>query len=450
MTIYKESKTIFILALPLIIGQVGQMLLGLVDSIMVAKLGVTELAALTLANNLFYIPFVFGMGIMTCISIRTSTAKGATNAPEARSVCRNSTYLSLIIGSVFFLIAWLGNGLIEHMNQDPIVASRSRDFFVIICASLIPGLVGIALKNHADALDRMWPAFILSMISVLINICLNWLLIYGNLGAPALGLEGAGYATLISRSIFVLIMLIWFATDTNLKEWTPFRWFLKLDIREIKSLLKLGFPAGLQTLTEIGAFVMSGIMLGWISKEALAAQQIALVCTGIAFMIPLGISIALTIRVGEKTGRKNTSNIRTTYLSGWTLTLLFSTLTAIIFLFYGDDLADQFIDDAPEVTAFATSFLIVAGVFQIVDGQQVASIGMLRGLQDTTIPAIIGLFSYWIVGIPFGYWLAFHSKVGAVGIWWGLALGLTIASILLALRLWKFNIELFSNKSVNK
>lgn len=441
MTIYKESKTIFLLSLPLIIGQVGQMLLGLVDSVMVAKLGVTELAALTLANNLFFVPFIFGIGIMTCVSIRVSTAKGAGNAAEVRSVCRNSTYLALMIGTAFFLLAWVGNGLIEHMKQDPIVASRSRGYFIIICASLIPGLVAISLKNHVDALDRMWTAFTISIAAVILNVFLNWVLIYGNLGAPAMGLEGAGYATLISRIILVLAMLVWFAKDASLAKWTPYRWFTRLDTREIKSLLRLGFPAGLQTLTEVGAFVMSGIILGWISKEALAAQQIALVCAGIAFMIPLGISIALTIRVAEKVGRNQTSNLHATYLSGWSLTLVFSILTGMSFLLFGGQMAQQFIDDAPLVIAYATSFLMVAGVFQIVDGQQVASIGMLRGLHDTTKPAVIGFFSYWIIGIPFGYWLAFHTNVGAVGIWWGLALGLTIASILLGVRLWRFQVK---------
>jgi MATE family multidrug resistance protein len=441
MTIYKESKTIFLLSLPLIIGQVGQMLLGLVDSVMVAKLGVTELAALTLANNLFFVPFIFGIGIMTCVSIRVSTAKGAGNAAEVRSVCRNSTYLALMIGTAFFLLAWVGNGLIEHMKQDPIVASRSRGYFIIICASLIPGLVAISLKNHVDALDRMWTAFTISIAAVILNVFLNWVLIYGNLGAPAMGLEGAGYATLISRIILVLAMLVWFAKDASLAKWTPYRWFIRLDTREIKSLLRLGFPAGLQTLTEVGAFVMSGIILGWISKEALAAQQIATVCAGIAFMIPLGISIALTIRVAEKVGRNQTSNLHATYLSGWSLTLVFSILTGMSFLLFGGQMAQQFIDDAPLVIAYATSFLMVAGVFQIVDGQQVASIGMLRGLHDTTKPAVIGFFSYWIIGIPFGYWLAFHTNVGAVGIWWGLALGLTIASILLGVRLWRFQVK---------
>ncbi len=441
MTIFKESKTLFLLSLPLVIGQLGQMLLGLVDSIMVAKLGVTELAALTLANNLFYIPFVFGIGILTCVSVRTATAKGSENKAEARSICRNSTYLALIIGIVFFLIAWLASGLIDHMNQDPIVATRSQPFFIIICASLIPAFLSISLKNHVDALDRMWTAFALSLAAVLLNVFLNWIMIYGNLGFPALGLEGAGYATLISRIVLVIAMLVWISMDNSLEEWTPRRWFVRLDFPEIKSLIRLGFPSGLQTLTEVAAFVTSGIMLGWISKEALAAQQIAMVCAGLAFMIPLGISIALSIRVGEKVGKKLTSDIRTTYLSGWSLTFVFSIFTALSFILFGKEMAEQFIDDAPQVISYATGFLMVAGIFQIVDGQQVASIGMLRGLHDTTIPAAIGFFSYWIIGIPFGYWLTFYTKIGATGIWWGLALGLTIASILLAIRLWRIKVD---------
>lgn len=440
MNITKEGKTIFILALPLIIGQIGQMMLGLVDSIMVAKLGVTELAALTLANNLFYVPFVFGIGILTCVSVRSATAKGSGDAADARSVCRNSTYLALFIGTMIFILAYLGNGLIRYMGQDPVVVDSSREYFIIICSSLIPGLLGIALKNHVDALDRMWTAFTISMAAVVLNIFLNWIFIYGMLGAPSLGLEGAGYATLISRIALVIAMLVWFTKDKSLAEWTPYRWFIRIDLKEIKSLLKLGFPSGLQTLTEVGAFVMTGIMIGWVSKEALAAHQIALVCAGIAFMIPLGISIALTIRIGEKVGQKLTSDIRTIYISGWILTLVFSILMGVTFLIFGENMARQFIENEADVIAYATSLLVIAGVFQVVDGQQVASIGMLRGLHDTKIPAIIGFFSYWIIGIPFGYWLAFHAGAGPVGVWWGLALGLSVASVLLAIRLWKLKV----------
>lgn len=437
MTLYRESKTILLLATPLIIGQLGQMLLGMVDTLMIAKLGVTELAALTLANNLFYVPFVFGIGILTCISVKTSTARGAGDAQTARSVCRNGVYLGLIIGVLFFTIIASTSDVLRHMKQDPEVAARAHQYYLIIMASLIPTMVSIGLKNHADSLNRVWTAFWISIGGVLLNVFLNWIFIYGNLGAPQLNLEGAGLATLISRIAIVIAMLIWFTKDSSLRDWTPYRWFTKLDFVEIKSLTKIGIPSGLQMLTEVGAFVMAGVIIGWFGKEALAAQNIAMVCASLAFMVPLGISIALTMRVGGKVGEQTTANLHKTYLSGWLLTLGFSSISAVIFILFSDQITQSFIDEAPAVTALASSFLVVAGIFQIVDGQQVASVAMLRGLQDTTIPALICFISYWIIGIPFGCWLAYSQDMGPTGIWWGLAMGLSVASVLLGSRLWR-------------
>ena len=437
MALYKESKIIFLLAIPLIIGQLGQMLMGLVDTVMIAKLGVTELAALTLANNLFFVPFVFGIGILTCISVRTSIARGAGDTAQARSICRNGVYLGLFIGILFFTIVAFTSDILYHMKQDPEVAARSHTFYLIIMASLIPGLMAMAMKNHADSLNRVWSAFWISIGAVFLNIFLNWIFIYGNLGAPQLNLEGAGIATLISRITLLIAMFIWFTKDSSLTQWTPARWFIKIDFTEIKSLIKLGLPSGLQTLSEVGAFVMAGIIIGWFGKEALAAQNIAMVCTGLAFMIPLGLSIALTIRVGEQVGQNAFTQLRKTCLSGWTLTFILSSISATIFLLFREPITASFIDEAPEVISLAASFLIVAGVFQIVDGQQVASIGILRGLEDTAKPAITCFISYWIIGLPTGYWLAFHQDFGPIGIWWGLAIGLTIASVLLGSRIYR-------------
>jgi len=437
MTLYKESKTIFLLAIPLIIGQLGQMLMGLVDTIMIAKLGVTELAALTLANNLFFVPFVFGIGILTCISVRTSIARGANDTAQARSVCRNGVYLGLFLGILFFTVIALTSDILYHMKQDPEVAARSHSFYLIIMASLIPGLMAMAMKNHADSLNRVWSAFWISIGGVLLNIFLNWIFIFGNLGAPQLNLEGAGFATLASRIALLFAMLIWFTKDGSLAQWTPNKWFTKIDVVEMKSLIKLGLPSGLQTLSEVGSFVMAGIIIGWFGKEALAAQNIAMVCTGLAFMVPLGLSIALTIRVGEQVGQNAFTQLRKTYLSGWGLTFILSSISATIFLIFREPITASFIDEAPEVIKLAASFLIVAGIFQIVDGQQVASIGILRGLEDTAKPAVICFISYWIIGLPTGYWLAFQQGLGPIGIWWGLAIGLTIASVSLGSRIWK-------------
>ncbi len=437
MTIFKESKTILFLSIPLIIGQLGQMLLGLVDSVMIARVGVTELAALTLANSIFFVPFVFGMGILTCISVRTSTARGRNDTTGARSVCRNGVYIGLILGIIIFTLAMLSSDLLEFLKQDPDVVRKSRTFYIILMASLIPGLVAVALKNHADALSRIWTAFWISMAGVLLNVLLNWVFIFGNLGAPALGLEGAGVATLIARCATVIAMLVWFKIDTSLLDWTPHKWLRKLDLTETKKLIKLGLPSGLQSTTEVGAFVATGLLIGRFGAEALAAQNVALTFAGLAFMIPLGLSIALTIRVGERIGLGQHNKLKTTFISGWLITLVFSCVTAAILLTFRHELASSFVKDAPVVISLATSFLVVAGIFQLVDCQQVASIGMLRGLEDTTIPAWMCLFSYWVIGIPTGYYFAFHRGMGPVAIWWGLALGLTVAAILLGIRLWK-------------
>jgi len=436
MTIYKESKIIFFLAIPLIIGQIGQMLLGIADSVMIARCGITDLAALTLANNLFHLPLVFGIGVLTCISVRTATARGAGDAQDARNVCRNGISLALLLGSLFFLIAWLGRDMLHHLGQEPNVVERSKNYFLIVMASLIPGMVGIAQKNHADALNRIWFSFWISAGGVILNISLNWILIYGNLGAPALGLEGAGIATLIARIAIVIAMFIWFSHDPALKDWTPHRWWHGADWLEFKSLIKLGLPAGILSCTEIGAFVITALIVGTFGATALAAHNIAMAYTGLAFMIPLGLSIALTIRVGEKVGNKSTHNLRTTYLAGWGITLIFSIITAAIFLLFNHQLAAAYVSK-PDVISLASTFLIISGLFQIVDGQQIVTSGMLRGLKDTKTPALYGFLSYWVIGIPFGYWLAYPLGIGPAGNWWGLLLGLSFAATLLGLRLWK-------------
>ena len=430
----REIKSIIALAIPLVIGQLGQMLLGVFDTIMVGKVGILDLAALSFANSLFIIPFVFAIGILTCISIRTSTARGQKNQAEARSICRNGFYLSTIIGTVFFLVALAAFPFLHSMGQPDDVATRSEGYYLIVMASLIPCAMSLLLKNHADALDRPWPAFWIFMGGVALNILLNAALIFGQWGFPKMGLEGAAIATLVARWVIVVAMLLWFRFDRSLHPWTPTHWFKKPDWSEMRSLTKLGLPAGLQTLAEVSTFAAAGLIIGAFGAEALASHQIALQSSGMAFMIPLGISMALTVRIGEVHG--DHTRQRSIVKAGWFLTILCSCTTAAIFIFAGNFVASLFID-IPEIITLAASLLIVSGVFQIVDGIQVASTGLLRGLHDTQTPAKMAIFSYWAIGIPSGYCLAHYAGLQAKGMWWGLALGLGIASILLSTRLWR-------------
>jgi MATE family multidrug resistance protein len=430
----RETKSIITLAIPLVIGQLGQMLLGVVDTIMVGKVGVLDLAALSFANSLWIVPFVFGIGVLTCVSIHTSSARGKGDSPFARNVCRNGLYLGALVGLVMFLLSLAAYPFLGHLQQPPDVVARSLNYYLIIMASLIPCIMSLGLKNHADALDRPWPAFWIFMGGVALNILLNAALIFGLWGFPELGLEGAGIATFVARVCIVVGMIWWFKKDRSLTEWTPEHWIKKPDWKEIGSLLKLGFPAGLQTLAEVSTFAAAGLMIGYFGAEALASHQIALQSSGMAFMIPLGISMALTVRMGEsKDDSHRQRNIVTT---GWVLTLISSCTTALIFIFAGTTVASWFIDK-PDIITLAASLLVVSGVFQIVDGLQVASTGLLRGLHDTRTPATIAILSYWAVGIPSGFFFAHYLDLEAKGVWWGLATGLAVASIFLSIRIWK-------------
>lgn len=436
MNLIAESRVTMKLAFPMIIGQLGQMLLGLADTLMVGRIGVTELAALTLANALFFVPFIFGIGVLTGITVITSNARGAGDTAAVRASCRHGLYLALAIGCLVAALGWILSHHLWRFGQPPEVAARGAVFFRIIMLSAIPGLASIALKNHADALNRPWPPFWISIGGVLLNILLNWVLIYGKWGSPALGLEGAAIATLIARCAIFAVLFLWLVRDAGLREWIPARWFRTPEPAAIRKLLAIGFPASLNMIWEVGAFSAAGLLIGRFGETAMAAHQIALACASTAFMIPLGLSMALTVRVGRANGAGDIRQLRPIVLSGWLLATIFSLVAVSCFTFFGDSLAQMFIGEERVITLAASIFVIV-GFFQIADCLQVASAGMLRGLHDAKIPAIMGFVSYWIVGLPVGTLLAFSAGWGVLGVWCGLALGLTVAALTLAPRLWK-------------
>jgi MATE family multidrug resistance protein len=436
MSLFHESRLTLGLALPLMIGQLSQMLLGVADTLMVGHLGVTELAALTFANSLFHIPLIFGIGLLTGISVFTSNARGANDAPGVRGSCRHGLYLALALGLGLFSLAWFLSLHLEIFQQPPAVTARTGDFFRILMASLIPALASIALKNHADALSRPWPPFWIFLGGVGLNVLLNWMLIYGKLGCPALGLEGAAWATLIARCAIFLAMLVWLARARDLVDWVPHHWFRAPDFNDLRRLLSVGLPASFLMLAEVSAFSLAGLLMGFFGPHAMAAHQIAITLAATAFMIPLGLSMALTVRIGEAEGAGERARLRPIVLSGWLLALGYSVLAACLFLLFGEFLASQFID-SQDVIQLAASLLVIVGVFQVVDSLQVLSSAMLRGLHDARVPALMGFSAYWLVGLPVGAALAFGLDLAAKGVWWGLAAGLLVACLTLGPRLWR-------------
>lgn len=436
MSLAQESRQTLKLALPLIIGQVSQMLLGVADTVMLGRLGVTELAVLTFTNSLFYLPFVFGIGVLTAVSVFTSNARGAGDHAAGRASCRNGLYVSAGLGVLLFLVTFGLSFFLDRFGQPREVVASSKLFFQIIMFSMIPALMSMSLKNHADAMDRPWAPFWIFLGGVLLNVFLNWVLIYGKLGAEAMGLEGAAWATLISRTLILVVMFLWLRGSKVLSEWVPHRWFRAPDWAAMGRLWAIGFPASIQMVCEVAAFSMAGLLMGRFGEEAMAAHQIALMCAATAFMVPLGLSMALSVRIGEAAGKKQSERLRTIAVSGWVIGGAWSVIGAAIFFAAGPWLASLFNSEV-RVVSLAARILVVAGVFQLVDCLQVASSSVLRGLHDTKMPALIGFVSYWIVGIPVACLLAIVLGWGPIGIWWGLALGLTVACLTLCFRVWK-------------
>lgn len=436
MNLLRESRLTLALAVPLMIGQLSQMLLGVADTVMIGRLGVTEMAALTFASALFHIPFVFGIGLLTAVSVFSSNARGAADPAAGRGSCRHGLYLGAALGLALAAAGLLFTPFLDRLGQPPEVAARTARYFQIVMLSLVPALASIALKNHADALNRPWPPFWIFLGGVALNILLNWILIFGKLGSPAFGLEGAAWATLVARCAILAAMFVWLPRARGLREWVPFRWLRAPVFPEIRGLLAIGFPASLLMLCEVAAFSAAGLMMGRFGPGSMAAHQIAITCAATAFMIPLGLSMALTVRIGEAHGAGQHERLRPLILSGWLLAIGFALLSASTFFLAGELIASWFIE-TPEVVRLAASILVIAGVFQVVDSLQVNSAGMLRGLRDSRTPALIGFVAYWLVGLPVAAWLAIGLGLEARGVWWGLATGLAVACLALGPRLWR-------------
>jgi len=436
MSILNESRLTLKLAFPLAIGQVSQMLLGVADTMMVGRLGVTEMAVLTFANSLFHVPFVFGIGVLTSISVFTAGARGSGDEAAGRASCRHGMYVATVLGVLLFLLMSAVSFRLGGFGQPDDVVQKTGGYFRIIMASLVPGLMSMALKNHADALDRPWPPFWIFLCGVVLNVFLNWVMIFGKLGCPAMGLEGAAWATFISRTAILIGMFVWLYRGKGMREWIPFHWLKPPVLSEIRRFLGIGFPASLQMVCEISAFSAAGLMMGSFGKTAMAAHQVALMCAATAFMVPLGLSMALSVRISSASGARQHERLRKIIVSGWWLGTVWAVIGALFFLLCGAWVSSLFIDEAP-VIALAAQILVVVGVFQLFDSLQICSVAMLRSLHDTRVPAIMGFFAYWIVGLPVALVLSMKFGFGAVGVWCGLATGLFVACVTLGPRLWR-------------
>ena len=432
---WSQARPTLTLALPIIAGQMAQMLMGLVDSAMVGRVGVVPLAAAAFANTLISVPLVFGIGLMLALSIRISQVRGASDDDDANfsiaELLRHGVFLSIVAGIALAFALWVCGHFLDKFGQSAAVALESHAFLLWVGASIPFVLLMFGLKNFCEALDNPWAPTLILSASVPLNIVFNWVLIYGNGGVPALGLAGAGIATLLARILSCLALWFYVVRAPRFAHLRPTRWLAPLSLERFKVLLQLGIPSSLQIVLEVGAFSAAALMVGWLGDKPLAAHQIVLACASTTFMIPLGISFAASIRVG--TMEHQPRKARALGNNALQLALISAGTSATFYLIFRHLIAAKFVDDGA-VAAIAAQLFLVVAIFQLVDGVQVMAAGLLRGLSDATAPMLISLGCYWGIGLPLGYAASFVFGLGAVGMWIGLAVALACAACALVLR----------------
>jgi len=431
----REIRPTLALALPIMAGMVSQMLMGLADTVMVGHVGVVPLAAAAFVNAVAHLPLVFGLGLLSSIAVLTAQAYGARRSREAGELLRHGLLLSVATGGAAMLGVFALYPLLPWLGQPPEVVAAARVYLLLFGVSLFPALVAHGCKQFAEALKHPWAPTLVLLGGVLLNVWLNWILIYGNWGAPALGLEGAGWATVLARLVMMLVLLGYVLRAPSLRKFQPARWRAALRWHWFQKLLKLGWPVASQHLFEVSAFAFAAVMMGWISADAIAAHQIAISCAALSFMFVLGLGAAACIRVGHAYGAGQFVRMRRIGFGAIGLAAGIMTLFGVVFMLAGKPIAGWFIA-SPTVVALTAQLLVVAALFQIADGVQVTSLSALRGLGDVRAPAMIAVLAYWVLAVPLGWWLAFRAEWGAVGIWTGLALGLGVAALSLA---WRFH-----------
>lgn len=429
----KHIKETINLAYPVMIGQLGFMMMGVVDSLMVGEIGAAPLAAASLGNSLTMVIFIVSLGVAIAVTPLVAISNGAGDQDGCEKYFKQSILVNITFGLITLTVIVIISYFIQYLEQPQEVVNQASSYTRILGLSIIPVLMFHSYKQFIEGLSFTKPAMYFSILANLVNAFTNWLLIYGNLGFPQLGLDGAGWATLMSRNFMAVGLIIYTNRSRNFQSYNMLPVVHSIDYPTIKKILNLGLPSGFQYLFEVGAFSFAVIMVGWIGTKPLAAHQIAINLASISFMIVLGISSAGGIRVGDALGKKDFVGVRTAGITALVLGVALMTLFGILFMSLNRYLPTLYIKD-DEVILIASSLIIIAAIFQIFDGVQAVGIGILRGLTDVKIPTLITFIAYWIIGLPSAYLFGFVFGLGVIGIWVGLLISLAASASMLTVR----------------
>ena len=433
-------KATLVLGMPLVAANMAQIGIGVTDTIMIGWLGAPQLAASVLAQQLFFIVYIFGAGFAFAIVPIAATAIGSGDDRSVRRSMRMGLWVVMTYSVFGLLIMSQSNTILQFLGQEPKNISLANDYLVIGMWGIFPALLSMALRSFLTSLELARIVLVATLGGVALNILLNYALIFGNFGAPRLEIVGAAWASIFTQMLIALILVIYILLKRKTAQYEIFTRIWIPDWSAMNEVLKLGLPMAIGILAEVGLFHAASVMMGWIGTTTLAAHGVALQIASISFMAVLGFSSAATVRVGNANGRNDSIAIGHAGYSALVIALIISIVAALLFVVFPSQIVRLFLDmankDAAEVLAIAIPLVIVAAAFQFVDSYQGVMVGVLRGIKDISIPTRMGIFSYWIVGIPTAYILAFPLNLGGVGIWIGLAIGLSSASILMAWRFW--------------
>ncbi|WP_164660286.1 MATE family efflux transporter [Tropicibacter sp. Alg240-R139] len=438
MTYGGHARAIAILGLPLIGGHLAQFAIGLTDTVMLGWYGVEELAAVTLAGSYFFILFMVGGGLAMAIMPLVAASDAQGDDTSIRRVTRMGLWQTAMFGVLAMGMLWWSEPILLLLGQKPEVAALAAEYLRIAGWGIFPALWVMVLKSYLAGLERTQIVLWITVLAAIVNAIGNYALIFGNLGAPELGIAGAGIASVVTQLVSLLAVIIY--ALKVLPDHVLFQRFWRPDWEMFSRVFKIGVPIGLTNLSEVSMFGASAMMMGWLGTVPLAAHGIAVQLASATFMVHLGLSSAATIRAGNAFGRQDRPHMARGAVVVTVLSLAVSACSVVVFVTCAEPLILLFLEnDEPnliQILTIGTGLLGMAALFQLVDGVQAIALGVLRGVQDTAVPMVMAALSYWVVGIPASYVFGFALGLEGIGVWLGLVLGLACAAVLLMARFW--------------
>ena len=433
----EEIRAMVALAWPMVLTNLGQTAMTATDVMMMGRLGPETLASGALGSNLYFMPLIFGLGLMLATSPMMATELGRRrhSVRDLRRTVRQGLWLAILVSTPIWLLLWHGEALLLAMGQEPELAQKAGLYLHWLQWAVLPFYGYIVLRSFISALERPGWALVIVFVAVACNVVFNWVFMFGNLGFPAMGIAGSGLATSLSSMLMFVGMAAVVMLERRFRRYRLFGRFWRSDWPRFKGLLRLGLPIAGILAFEVTIFNAAALLMGLIDADSLAAHAIAIQISSITFMVPLGLNQAVTVRVGLAHGAGNPEGVSRAGWTAYVIGVAFMALMALMMILWPRLLISAFIDlSAPanaRVIGLAVSFLVFAALFQIFDGAQAVAAGMLRGLHDTKIPMIYAAIGYWGIGLPLGVLLAFHFGFNGVGIWAGLSIGLAVVAALL-------------------